>query len=54
MSCKVDGTTIVLTRGDTMSLKVNILKDGETYTNSIKLKIEPKGSFYMPGGTSKR
>lgn len=32
MSCKVDGTTIVLTRGDTMSLKVNILKDGETYT----------------------
>lgn len=32
MSCKINGTSITLTRGDTLLLKVNILKDGEAYT----------------------
>ena len=32
MSSSVSGTTIKMTRGDTLNLKVNILKDGEPYT----------------------
>lgn len=32
MSYQVKGNTIILTRGDTLLLKVDILKDGETYT----------------------
>ena len=31
MASSVSGTTIKLTRGDTLSLQVNILKDGEPY-----------------------
>lgn len=32
MSCIIDGTSITLTRGDTMNVKVDIKKDGEVYT----------------------
>lgn len=32
MSYQVKGNTIILTRGDTLLLKVDILKDGEAYT----------------------
>ena len=31
MSYKIKGTTIILTRGDTLYVKVNIMKDGEPY-----------------------
>lgn len=32
MSCKIDGTTIALTRGDTLAVQVVIKRDGEPYS----------------------
>lgn len=31
MSCRVSGTKIIMTRGDTLNLKINIMKDNEEY-----------------------
>ena len=31
MSCSISGTSITLTRGDTLKVKINIMKDNEIY-----------------------
>lgn len=35
MSCSISGTSITLTRGDTLKVKINIMKDNEIYVPQV-------------------